>query len=176
MSLPYTICFCCQGDKVLMLYRKKPPNRNRWNGLGGKIQVDETPLACMQREILEEANIDLRKSAFLRYAGIVTWPIGADSTTSISGMYAFIADLPLRWPTWEGEHIISEGVLCWKPVEWVCNQHNKEVVSNIPHFLPRMLSEQVPTEYFCDYHDEQFARIVVRPLPSPDILNTDWQI
>ncbi len=53
MSLLYTICFCRCADKVLMLYRNRPPNQNHWNGLGGKIQVGETPLECAQREILE---------------------------------------------------------------------------------------------------------------------------
>jgi 8-oxo-dGTP diphosphatase len=42
-----------------MLYRKRPPNQFHWNGLGGKLQKDETPQACVLREVLEEASIDL---------------------------------------------------------------------------------------------------------------------
>ena len=59
MPLQYTICFCLCGELVLMLYRKRPPNQFHWNGLGGKLQKDETPQACVMREVLEEANIDL---------------------------------------------------------------------------------------------------------------------
>jgi len=164
VSLPYTICFCCCADKVLMLYRYRPPNQNRWNGLGGKIQISESPIECVQREILEEANIDLTMASILRFAGIVTWPDGVDITAKSSGMYAFTAVLPPDWPIWEGDHITPEGLLCWKPVEWVCHLQNKEVVSNIPHFLPHMLSEQSPAEYFCDYHGGYFAGMVIRPL------------
>ena len=164
MLLPYTICFCRCGDKLLMLYRNYPPNRYRWNGLGGKIHAGETPLECVQREILEEANIDLHRATLLRFAGIVTWPVGADSTIPSRGMYAFVADLPTNWPTWEGHCMVSEGTLCWKDVEWVCNKQNKEVVSNIPHFLPHMLSETNPTEYSCDYQNERLVSIAIRPL------------
>ena len=60
MSLQYTICFCRYGELVLMLYRYRPPNQFHWNGLGGKLQEDETPQACVQREVLEEAEIDCR--------------------------------------------------------------------------------------------------------------------
>lgn len=44
----YTLCFCLCSDQVLMLYRKKAPNKNFWNGLGGKIEVGETPLTKMK--------------------------------------------------------------------------------------------------------------------------------
>ncbi len=54
MLLPYTICFCLRGEQVLMLYRSKPPNAQRWNGLGGRIEEGETPLVCVQREIFLE--------------------------------------------------------------------------------------------------------------------------
>ena len=64
MLLPYTICFCRYDDRVLMLYRDKPPNRHLW----------------------------------------------------------------------------------------------------IPHFLPEMLTQSVPLEYYCDYHEDQFIELVIRPL------------
>ncbi len=72
MILPYTICFCIQEERVLLLFRQRPPNAQHWNGLGGKIHAGETPLACIQREVMEEAGIDLQLASELRYAGIVT--------------------------------------------------------------------------------------------------------
>ena len=59
-GLVYTICFCLRGDAVLMLYRDRPPFARHWNGLGGKIEPGETPLACVEREVLEESGLNLR--------------------------------------------------------------------------------------------------------------------
>ncbi len=164
MLLPYTICFCRYGDRVLMLYRNKHPNAQRWNGLGGKLQENETPLTCVQREILEEAGIDLRMAKDLRFVGIVTWNVGVDPTSPSRGMYAFVADLPSEELTWKGNRATPEGLLCWKPIEWVCDPENTGVVENIPHFLSAMLTQYTPQEYYCDYQDEHLLEVVIRPL------------
>jgi len=149
-----------------MLYRSRPPNRFHWNGLGGKLQKDETPQACVMREVLEEANIDLHVAHSLRFAGIVTWDFGAGATSPGSGMYAFIADFQQASVTWEGDRVMPEGLLCWKPLQWVCDPHNTAVVSNVPHFLPHMLSQNIPLGYHCNYHNGHLVALVVRPLPS----------
>ena len=162
MPLQYTICFCRYDELVLMLYRSRPPNRFHWNGLGGKLQKDETPQACVMREVLEEANIDLHMAHRLRFTGIVTWNL--DSTSANSGMYAFVADFQQASVTWEGDREVPEGLLCWKPLQWVCDLNNTAVVSNIPRFLPHMLSQDIPLEYHCKYRDRHFAELVMHPL------------
>ncbi len=149
-----------------MLYRSNTPNRHRWNGLGGSIEQGETPLACVQREILEEAEIDLSMAQHLYYAGIVTWNVGSALLIPTGGMYAFIADLSPDWPVWNGERVTPEGTLSWKPVEWVCDPNNSAVVSNIPHFLPRMFLKGTPQEYFCAYREGEFVDMTVRGLPE----------
>jgi 8-oxo-dGTP diphosphatase len=151
---------------VLMLYRSNSPNRQRWNGLGGKLEVGESPQACVQREILEEAGFDLQLAEYLHYAGIVTWNVGSDLLSPTGGMYAFIAHMPSDWPIWEGERETPEGLLCWKPIEWVCDPGNSEVVSNIPRFLPHMLLNKAPQEYFCAYRGNELMHMVVRELPG----------
>jgi 8-oxo-dGTP diphosphatase len=150
-----------------MLYRRMPPNQQHWNGLGGKVKSGETPLACVQREILEEAGIDLKRAQELYFSGIVTWAPGVDPTSSSRGMYAFIADLSPTWPIWVGERSTAEGLLCWKPIKWVCDLKNMAVVGNIPYFLPNMFSQKVPREYYCDYQNDLLVRVVIHPLPPP---------
>ncbi|HEY7347838.1 MAG TPA: 8-oxo-dGTP diphosphatase [Ktedonobacterales bacterium] len=166
MTLSYTICFCYRGDLVLMLYRNRPPNQGLWNGLGGKIQPNETPFACVQREMLEEAGIDLSRSLTCRFAGIVTWPNGTDPTGPSKGMYAFLAELSPGAETWEREWVTPEGRLCWKPLAWVCDPQNTAVVENIPHFLPQMFSQRRPQEYYCDYRAGLLIGVSVRLLPE----------
>ncbi|QBD79308.1 NUDIX domain-containing protein [Ktedonosporobacter rubrisoli] len=169
MEIPYTICFCCYQQRVLMLRRNFPPNAQLWNGLGGKLKADETPLIAVRREIQEEAGIDLEQAASLFYAGITTW--GLFDHEPVKGMYSFIARLSAQ----QAEQITSldtrEGLLAWKPLDWVCDPRNQEVVSNIPRFLPPMLKASAPYEYFYEYESEDYAstsfrRMVIRPLPS----------
>ncbi len=173
MEIPYTLCFCCYEQQVLLLYRSFSPNAQLWNGLGGKIEVGETPLTSVRREIREEAGIDLKEAPSLFFAGIVTWGLAGQDATK--GMYVFIAHLARQ----QAENIPScntpEGLIAWKPLAWVCDPHNPAVVSNIPRFLPYMLEAQTPYEYFCDYEHsgfptESFRQMVMRPLPAQFVL------
>lgn len=165
--LPYTVCFCFCGTQVLMLYRSKPPNAGRWNGLGGKIEAGETPLRNIHREMMEEAEIDLKQARTLRFAGLVTWVSGDDPTLPSRGMYAFLARLAPDFLTWP-DRPMAEGLLSWKSVDWACDPGNSSVVSNIPRFLPDMLESSEPQEYRCFYLDGVLQGVIVHPL-SPDL-------
>jgi 8-oxo-dGTP diphosphatase len=164
--LLYTICFCRRGDRVLLLYRNKPPNRHRWNGLGGRVEPGETPGACVRREVLEEAALDLRGARRPRFAGVVTWAVGDDPTSRSAGMYAYVADLGAGSPAWEGERPTREGLLGWKTLAWACDAANAAVAANLPHILPHMLGSAVPREHACVYQGERLIRVVVRPLAA----------
>jgi 8-oxo-dGTP diphosphatase len=164
MTFPYTICFCRCKDSILMLYRRRPLNSERWNGLGGKIASGETPLECVRREVLEEAGIDLRRFGTLRFAGVVTWKKGVDPTQPSTGMYAFVAELPDNWFVWKGTEEAEEGLLAWKPLGWVCNPHNEAVVSNVSRFLPGLLNSREPMEYHCEYEGDELVDLVVLTL------------
>jgi len=171
MELAYTNCFCRHEGKLLMLYRRYPPNANRWNGLGGKIEAGEKPYAAARREVWEESGIALDGAAGVRFGGIVTWTGNADPTGRSRGMYVLVADFPPDWPAWEGERATDEGLLCWKPVAWACDPGNP-VVPNLPHFLPPMLAGSEPMEYFCDFTGGPLNGVHIRPLPAcamPDV-------
>ena len=62
-TLPYKLaCLCDLRDargRVLLLRRKKAPNQGLCSPIGGKLDmtIGESPAACAQREILEEAGI-----------------------------------------------------------------------------------------------------------------------
>jgi len=147
-----------------MLYRNRPPNAGLWNGLGGKILPGESPLDCVRREVLEEAGIDLRRFGQLRFSGVVKWKRGVDPTGPSTGMHAFVAELPDYWPVWEGEREVEEGLLAWKPLDWVCDPHNEAVVSNVPRFLSGLLADSEPMEYRCDYVGATLVDLVVDAL------------
>lgn len=161
-AIPYTICFIRCEDSVLMLLRNRPPNAGLWNGIGGKISPGETPLDCVRREVLEEADIDLQTDR-LRFAGIVRWAAGVDPTGPSTGMYAFVAELP-EGPARRAERVIPEGLLAWKPLGWACDPANRTVVSNVPRFLPGLIGGGGPKEYVCEYAGGRLVGVSVSQL------------
>ncbi len=64
-ALPYKLaCLCDLRDKdgrLLLLHRKKEPNKGLCSPIGGKLEMalGESPTQCAQREIKEEAGIDV---------------------------------------------------------------------------------------------------------------------
>jgi len=57
-----TLCYVKDRNtnKILMLHRIKKENdmhEGKWNGLGGKLEMGESPEECVIREINEEAGL-----------------------------------------------------------------------------------------------------------------------
>lgn len=73
-----TLCYIERDDKYLMLHRvskKKDISKDKWLGVGGHFEKDESPEECMQREILEETGYDIPKEE-LKFRGLVTFVSG----------------------------------------------------------------------------------------------------
>ena len=74
-----TLCYIERDGKYLMLHRIKKANdasHDKWIGVGGKCEKDESPDECMLREAKEETGLDITQ---WQYRGIVTfisdiWP------------------------------------------------------------------------------------------------------
>ena len=55
-----TLCYIENCGRYLMMLRNKKendPNRNKWIGVGGKLNPGETPADCAAREIFEETGL-----------------------------------------------------------------------------------------------------------------------
>lgn len=107
-----TLCYILRGNDVLMLHRVKKENdlnKDKWVGIGGKFEQDETPDECLLREAFEETG--LRLTAW-KCRGVVTFL----TTGQWEGeyMYLFTAD------EFEGDLIdCDEGELQWVSREFV---------------------------------------------------------
>ena len=58
----YTVAFIFTPslDKVLLIHKISPEwQRGKLNGIGGKIEPNETNLACIIREVKEETNLQI---------------------------------------------------------------------------------------------------------------------
>ena len=149
----YTLIFLTRGEQVLMLHRRNPPNQGLWNGIGGRIEAGETPLACALREVGEETGYQLKA---LRFAGILTWD---GFETPPGGLYLYTSEAP------EGEaRANGEGDLDWKPRDWVFS--DPAVVSNIHVFGPKVLNGAAPLEYYFQYREGEILRYEFRELLS----------
>ena len=107
-----TLCYIEKDSKYLMMHRVKKEhdiNKDKWVGIGGHFEADESPEECLLREAQEETGLTLTD---YRQRGIIT----------------FISD---RWQTeymflytaagFEGSITdCNEGVLEWidKAVKW----------------------------------------------------------
>jgi 8-oxo-dGTP diphosphatase len=69
-----TLCYVKKDRKTLMLHRVKIENdfhKGKWNGLGGKMHMGETPEECVMREVKEESGLTITNPSL---RGILTFP------------------------------------------------------------------------------------------------------
>ncbi len=100
-----TLCYIEKDDSYLMLHRvskKHDVNKDKWIGIGGHFEENESPEECLLREAKEETGLTLTNWSF---RGIVTF-ISEGWDTEYMCLYT--AD------GYEGEMIpCNEGVLEW---------------------------------------------------------------
>ncbi|MGN0316544.1 MAG: NUDIX hydrolase [Lachnospira sp.] len=108
-----TLCYIEQDEKYLMLHRIKKENdinRDKWIGVGGHFEKNESPEECLLREVKEETGLTL-KSWKLR--GIITF---ISNECPAEYMFLYTAD------SFTGElQECNEGVLEWVSKSDVCN-------------------------------------------------------
>ena len=128
--MPYTPIVATLGyvlsadrSKVLLIHRNARANDQhlgKYNGLGGKMDPDEDVVACMRREIREEAAIECID---MRLRGTISWPgfgkkgedwlgfvflierfSGTPLTSNAEGTLEWIAiERILDLPLWDGD-------------------------------------------------------------------------
>lgn len=110
-----TLCYIEKDDQYLMLHRVKKENdvnKDKWVGVGGHFEKDETPEECLLREVKEETGLILNS---WKLRGIITFLSNEFHTEY---MFLYTSD------DYSGEMIsCNEGNL-----EWV----NKSDVYNLP--------------------------------------------
>ena len=102
-----TLCYIEKDASWLMLHRIKKENdlnHDKWIGIGGKFEENETPEECMLREAKEETGLTLTG---LRLRGIITF---LSDKYEGEYMYLFTADGFTGTLT-----DCDEGVLEWVP-------------------------------------------------------------
>ncbi len=103
-----TLCYLERDGKYLMMHRVKKAhdiNHDKWVGVGGHFEPDESPEECLLREVKEETGVTLTR---WRLRGIITFESDAWQTEY---MFLYTAD------RWDGEiagrDACDEGTLAW---------------------------------------------------------------
>lgn len=120
-----TLCYIENNDSMLMLLRNKKKNdqnANKWIGIGGKFESQESPEECVIREVFEETSLRLID---LKFRGIVTFVLNDSyteymflfSSNKFEGTISECNEGTLKWinkselyklPMWEGDKIFLD--------------------------------------------------------------------
>ena len=105
MSKMTTLCYIEQNDSYLMLHRiskQNDANKDKWIGIGGHFEENESPEECVLREVMEETGLTLLS---YRFRGLITF---VSDKWETEYMCLFTAD------EFEGKlQDCDEGELCW---------------------------------------------------------------
>lgn len=74
--IPATLIYLFCENKILMIHRIKKDkdiHKGKWNGIGGKMELEEAPFEGALREIYEETGIGVRAEQ-LKSLGVLTFP------------------------------------------------------------------------------------------------------
>lgn len=117
-----TLGYVRRGDDVLLVHRLRDgdDHQGKFNGLGGKLEPGEDAVACLVRELQEEAGIT---PTAMRLRGTIAWPGFGSDGADWFGLVFLVDDFdgepparnddgPLEWvpvdrlaelPMWEGD-------------------------------------------------------------------------
>lgn len=115
-----TLCYIENNDCYLMLHRtkkKKDVNKDKWIGVGGHAEGNETPQECLLREVKEETGLLLTSYKFRRLITFISDEYEAEmmclfTADGYTGELITCDEGELEWvkksdvpqlPTWEGD-------------------------------------------------------------------------
>ncbi len=113
-----TLIYITRGTDCLFIRktRKGDMNLDKYLGIGGHFESDETAEECVLRELSEEASISYEALENFSYRGLITFISNEYPTEYMHVFTASVADnfeLP--------ERACDEGELCWVPLSDVCD-------------------------------------------------------
>ena len=113
-----TLIYITRGTDCLFIRKTKKGDMNldKYLGIGGHFESDETAEECVLRELSEEASISSDSLENFSYRGLITFISNEYPTEYMHVFTASVADnfeLP--------ERACDEGELCWVPLSDVCD-------------------------------------------------------
>lgn len=126
------LLFTKDYKKVLLIKRKKKPFADLYNGIGGKIEQNESVKEATIRECIEETNIRIENPKLL-ITSIYPKSVNAEEEKEMSVLYDTADEVDVK------ENY--EGTFEWKPIEFALDFYNKQIagLSNLAQFIKEIL-------------------------------------
>ena len=115
-----TLCYIDKDDCYLMLHRvskENDINKDKWIGVGGHLEADESPEECLLREVKEETGLTLTS---FRYRATITF-ISGDGCTEYMALYTADGFTGEVMTGNEDKGADGEGILEWIPKSEINN-------------------------------------------------------
>lgn len=115
-----TLCYIEKDDCYLMLHRvskENDINKDKWIGVGGHLEADESPEECLLREVKEETGLTLTS---FRYRATITF-ISGDGCTEYMALYTADGFTGEVMTGDEDKGADGEGILEWIPKSEINN-------------------------------------------------------
>lgn len=146
-----TLLFLLRPGEILLAMKKRGTGQGKWNGVGGKIEGDESVEAATIRECQEEVGVtphDLEK------VGVIDFRIPHLDFHNVAHVYFC--------RTWDGEPEETEEMA----PEWfrLDNVPYDQMWSDDRLWMPRVLNGDKIEAHFVFNEREQVVRSVIRPL------------
>ena len=142
-----TLIYITRGTDCLFIRktRKGDMNLDKYLGIGGHFESDETAEECVLRELSEETSIRSDELENFSYRGLITF-ISSEYPTEY--MHVFTASVPYDFEL--SENACDEGELCWVPLKDICG-------------LPVWEGDKIMFDYlFGDHKDSGFFTMKFR--------------
>ena len=108
-----TLIYITRGSDCLFIRKTRISDMNldKYLGIGGHFESDESPEECVLRELKEESGITSSMIGDFRYRGLITF-ISSEYPTEY--MHVFTASVAENFEL--PERACDEGELCWVPL------------------------------------------------------------
>ncbi len=112
--VPAVLIYPRWQDHVLMIHRDsgRPGDHHagKWNGLGGKLELEESPLEASVRELREESGLELPETSF-KPLGVLQFPNFRAHKNEDWVVWVYAVDVPGK--DLPAVHTTGEGSLHW---------------------------------------------------------------